>query len=107
MSHGLAVWRNSARPWFINCSVAPMASVETQAPITNAICFLGGVAPIREPVLRSCDVSPPFAAAIHPPPPIVMARAPKAGAVHPFTRKIAEVAMRVAIVMPETGFEEL
>src|ERR1700691_3455274 len=44
---------------------------------------------------------------MHTTPPIVMARAPKAGAVHPFTRKMAEVAMRVAIVMPETGFEEL
>src|SRR5271154_4748314 len=84
-----------------------MASVETQAPITNAICCLRGVAPIRKPVLRSCEVSPALAAAMHTTPPIVMARAPKAGAVHPFTRKMAEVAMSVAIVMPETGFEEL
>ncbi len=36
-------------------------------------------------------------------PPMVMARAPKAGAVQPLTRKMAEVAMRVAMVMPETG----
>ena len=36
-------------------------------------------------------------------PPMVMARAPKAGAVQPLTRKIAEVAISVAIVMPETG----
>ena len=32
-----------------------------------------------------------------------MASAPNAGAVHPFTRKIAEVAISVAMVMPETG----
>ena len=36
-------------------------------------------------------------------PPMVMASAPKAGAVHPLTRKIAAVAMSVAMVMPETG----
>ena len=40
-------------------------------------------------------------------PPMVMARAPKAGAVQPLTRKMAAVAMRVAMVMPETGEAEL
>ena len=39
-------------------------------------------------------------------PPMVMARAPKAGAVQPLTRKMAAVAMRVAMVMPETGEAE-
>ena len=39
-------------------------------------------------------------------PPMVMARAPKAGAVQPRTRKMALVAMRVAIVMPETGEDD-
>src|SRR5277367_4550533 len=39
-------------------------------------------------------------------PPMVMASAPKAGAVQPLTRKMAEVAMRVAMVMPETGLAE-
>ena len=39
-------------------------------------------------------------------PPMVMARAPKAGAVQPLTRKIAAVAMRVAMVIPETGEAE-
>src|ERR1700721_4223015 len=107
MSHGLAVCRNSASPWFINCNVAPIASVETQAPITNAICCLRGVAPMRNPVLRSCEVSPALAAAMHTTPPMVMASAPNAGAVQPFTRKIADVAISVAIVIPETGFEEL
>src|ERR1035437_7493934 len=36
-------------------------------------------------------------------PPTVIASAPKAGAVQPLTRKMAAVAMRVAMVMPETG----
>ncbi len=44
---------------------------------------------------------------MHTTPPMVMASAPNAGAVQPFTRKIAEVAISVAIVIPETGFEEL
>ena len=39
-------------------------------------------------------------------PPIVMASAPKAGAVQPWTRKIAAVAISVAIVIPETGLAE-
>ena len=40
-------------------------------------------------------------------PPMVMASAPKAGAVQPLTRKIAAVAISVAMVMPETGLAEL
>src|SRR5450631_3126695 len=40
-------------------------------------------------------------------PPMVMASAPKAGAVQPCTRKMAEVAMSVAMVMPDTGLAEL
>ena len=37
---------------------------------------------------------------------MVMARAPKAGLVQPFTRKMAEVAISVAMVMPEMGLAE-
>ena len=40
-------------------------------------------------------------------PPMVMASAPKAGAVQPLTRKIAEVAIRVAMGMPETVLAEM
>jgi hypothetical protein len=40
---------------------------------------------------------------MHTTPPMVMASAPNAGAVHPLTRKIALVAISVAMVMPETG----
>ena len=78
-----------------------------QTPISSASCCFHGVAPIRKPVFRSCDVSPAFADAMQTTPPIVMASAPKAGAVHPFTRKMAEVAINVAIVMPEIGLAEL
>ena len=44
---------------------------------------------------------------MHTMPPMVMASAPKAGAVQPLTRKMAEVAIRVAMVMPLTGEAEL
>ena len=88
-------------------SVMPIEKTETITPTITAICCFQGVAPIRNPVLRSCDVSPALAAAMHTTPPIVIASAPNAGAVQPFTRKIAAVAMRVAIVMPEMGFAEL
>ena len=40
-------------------------------------------------------------------PPMVSTRAPKAGAVQPRAKNIADVAMSVAIVIPETGFAEL
>src|SRR5450631_3961267 len=44
---------------------------------------------------------------MHTTPPMVIASAPNAGAVQPLTKKIAEVAISVAIVIPETGFDEL
>src|SRR5216683_3659238 len=99
-------WKVS-RPLFMALSVAPMEKMETMTPIMMAICCFQGVAPMRWPVLRSCEVSPALEAAMQTTPPIVMARAPKAGAVQPLTRKMAAVAMRVAMVMPETGEAEL
>ena len=88
-------------------SVAPMEKIETMTPIIMAICCFHGVAPMRWPVLRSCEVSPAFEAAMQTTPPMVMASAPKAGAVQPLTRKMAAVAISVAMVMPETGDAEL
>src|SRR6185312_13194675 len=66
-----------------------------------------GVAPTRNPVFRSCDVLPAFAEAMQTTPPIVMARAEYAVAVQPITRNMAQVAMRVAMAIPEIGFDEL
>ncbi len=98
---------NCSRPLFMALSVMPIEKTETMTPTITAICCFQGVAPIRNPVLRSCEVSPALAAAIQTTPPMLMASAPKAGAVQPLTRKIAAVAMRVAIVIPEIGFAEL
>ncbi len=104
---GREVSRNSSRPLFITFSVAPMTKVETTTPIMRASCCFHGVAPMRKPVFRSCEVSPALEAATQTTPPMVMASAPKAGAVQPFTRKMAVVAISVAMVMPETGLAEL
>ncbi len=40
-------------------------------------------------------------------PPMLMASAKNAGAVQCMTRNIAQVAMRVAMAMPEIGFDEV
>ena len=84
-----------------------MTTVEITTPIIKASCCFQGVAPIRKPVFKSWEVSPEFDAAMHTTPPIVIASAPNAGAVQPCIRKIAEVAISVAIVIPETGLAEL
>ena len=84
-----------------------MAMVETAMPMRKAKRCNAGVAPTMKPVFRSCEVSPASAEAMHTTPPMVMASAPKAGAVQPLTRKMAEVAISVAMVMPEMGLAEL
>src|SRR5262245_2285034 len=40
-------------------------------------------------------------------PPMLMASAAKAGAVHPMTRNMAHVAIKVAIAIPEIGLDEV
>src|SRR5262245_32034414 len=84
-----------------------MATTETATPMFRATCCLAGVAATRKPVVRSCDVLPAFAEAMHTTPPMLMARAKKAGAVQPMTRNIAQVAIKVAMAIPEIGLEEV
>ncbi len=55
---------------------------------------------MRKPVFRSCEVSPALEEAMQTMPPMLMASAPNAGAVHPLTRKMAATAINVAMVMP-------
>src|SRR5258707_15574988 len=95
-------WKVS-RPLFMALRVAPMEKMETMTPIMMAICCFQGVAAMRWPVLRSCEVSPAFEAAMQTTPPMGMGRAAEAGAVQPLTRKMAAVAISVAMVMAETG----
>ena len=52
-----------------------MTKTDTITPIISAHCCRYGVAPIRKPVFRSCEVAPAFAAATQTTPPMVIASA--------------------------------
>src|ERR1039457_3323141 len=107
MSHACGAARKVCRIVFMSWSVKPMAMVETAMPMRKAKRCNLGVAPTMNPVFKSCEVSPASADAMQTTPPMVMASAPNAGAVQPLTRKMADVAMSVAMVMPEMGLAEL
>ena len=63
-------------------------------------------APTRKPVLRSCEVVPPFEAAMQTMPPIDRAVTKYGASVQPMTKKTRQVRSSVATVMPEMGFDE-
>src|SRR6516225_4365351 len=65
-----------------------------------------GVAPTRNPVFRSCEVVPPFDAAMHTTPPIDRATTLSTGLVMWNVRKIKQVSARVATVIPEIGLDD-
>src|SRR5687768_12411429 len=71
-----------------------------------AICWFLGVAPTRKPVFRSCDVVPPFDAAMQTIPPIESAVTKYGGVVQPIIRNTRQVSNSVATVMPEIGLED-
>src|SRR4051812_46118550 len=83
-----------------------MTRAEVRAPTKIAICWAEGVAPTREPVLRSCEVVPPFDDAMQTIPAIDRAARRYSGPTQPRTTKIAQVKRSVAIVMPEIGFDD-
>ena len=68
-----------------------------------AICCSRGVAPTRKPVLRSCEVVPPFEAAMHTTAATVSAVSVAALPVWPNSTKTRQVNSSVATVMPEIG----
>src|SRR5687768_12912917 len=72
-----------------------------------AICCFLGVPPTQNPVFRSCEVVPPFDAAMQTMPPIESA-VTKYGsdAVQPSARKTRHVNSSVATVIPEIGFDD-
>ena len=83
-------------------------SASGTAFITRPICWRIGVAPTRKPVLRSCEVVPPFDAAMETMPPTESAVTKYgSGAVQPSTRNAREVKSKVATVIPEIGFEDV
>ena len=90
-----------------NVSVQPTASADAMAPTRIAICWRRGVAPTRNPVFRSCEVLPPLATATAITQAIEIARTRSSICVQPSSRKMTEMAMSDAIVIPEIGFGEL
>src|SRR5687768_13831278 len=85
----------------------PRTSAEASAPTKIATCWRHGVPPTQNPVFRSCEVVPPFDAAMQTMPPIESA-VTKYGsaAVQPKARNTSEVISSVATVMPEIGFDD-
>ena len=94
------------RVWYNNNNVNPIAIVAAKTPISKPICCLTGVAPTRYPVFRSCDVAPAFAEAMQTNDPTISAIGWYASPVHPIPTNMRQVAMMVAMVIPEIGLEE-
>src|SRR5438270_11078288 len=103
---GATGWNDSSA-LFIRISEAPIEITETATPISNPICCLRGVAPTRKPVFKSWEVLPAFAEAMQTTPPMVNARAMYGAAVQPTARQTAQVAINVAMAIPEIGFDEV
>src|SRR2546421_11446298 len=86
--------------------MGPSTTADARAPTRIAICWYFGVEPTRKPVLRSCDVVPPFDAAMQTMPPIESAVTKYGGAVQPMIKNTRQVSSNVATVMPEIGFDD-
>src|SRR3982751_1530593 len=71
-----------------------------------AICWYFGVEPTRKPVFKSCEVVPPFDAAIQTMPPMESAVTKYGGVVQPIIKNTRQVISSVATVIPEIGLEE-
>ena len=84
-----------------------MTSADDRTPMISPYCCRRGVAPTRNPVLRSCDVSLAMQMAMHTTAPTEMAATMPAVPVHPKPRKIRLVARSVPMVIPEAGFDVL
>src|SRR5207244_10698650 len=61
---------------------------------------------MRNPVLRSCEVVPPFDAAMQTMPPTESAVTKYGGAVQPMIKNTRQVSNNVATVIPEIGFDD-
>src|SRR5437762_1665868 len=86
--------------------IGPSTRADASAPTRIAICCNFGVEPMRNPVFRSCDVVPPFEAAMQTMPPIDNAVTKYGGAVQPMIKNTRHVSNSVATVMPEIGFDD-
>src|SRR3954453_14897665 len=83
-----------------------MTTAEIRAPTRIATCCRQGVAPTRKPVLRSCEIVPPLDEAMQTIPAIDRAPSRYCDPTQPSITKITHVSSRVAIVIPEIGFDD-
>src|SRR5947209_17942753 len=86
--------------------IGPRTSADASAPMSIAICWYFGVEPTRKPVFKSCEVVPPFDAAMQTIAPMERAGTSNCGAVQPMTKNTRLVKSSVATVIPEKGLDD-
>src|SRR3954452_21196344 len=87
-------------------TVPAMAQQAQAAPRNWPNCCLAGVAPTRNPVFKSCEMSPAFDAAMQTTVPTVRIAARADGSVQPHSTKTTEAPRSVTSVIAEVGFDE-
>ena len=92
--------------WLKVIRVPPMTRAEIKAPIRIAYCAYFGVHPRRKPVFRDWAVVPPLEAATQTTAAIERASTLSRELVQPSARKIRQVSINVATVIPEMGFDD-
>ena len=84
----------------------PMTIADVNAPTRIASCCAFGVPPTRWPVFRSCEVVPPFEAAMQTTAAIERAANWYSGPTQPRRTNTRQVNSNVATVIPEIGFDD-
>src|SRR5258708_39091230 len=90
-----------SRTWTVN----PITAAATATPMSRPICWYFGVAPTRYPVLRSCEVAPALAAAMHTMPPTQRAIGWGKASDHPSGGENRDVPISAAMGLAEKGGE--
>src|SRR3954462_9441473 len=87
-------------------TVPAIAQHANAAPMNCPNCWRAGVAPTRNPVFRSCEMSPAFDAAMQTTVPTVRIAARADGSVQPHKTKITATPRSVTSVIADVGLED-
>src|SRR3954447_12546273 len=87
-------------------TVPAMAQQAHAAPRNWPNCCFAGVAPTRNPVFKSCEMSPAFDAAMQTTVPTVRMAARADGSFQPHSTKMTETPRSVTSVIAEVGFDD-
>src|SRR5437762_1588653 len=87
-------------------TVPAIAQHANAAPMNCPNCWRAGVAPTRNPVFKSCEMSPAFDAATQTTVPTVRIAARADGSCQPHSTKMTETPSSVTSVIAEVGFDE-